>query len=292
MYNNVENQLIKNIVIVGTGAMATFYAVKLSQNYEVVMLGSWGVGIEAINEGVYFDGELCEFHNRIEAFDRWQVTKEPCLTIWLTKSYKNDTALLKYAKLNLVNPILILQNGIGQDLRFNKILGDEIQILMGITSQAVKLEEPGRIKNTGNGKLVFEKNKLLFDVFSNCSLEFEEVEDFLSQQLKKLSINAVLNPITAIHKVTNGQSVEGDVRIELLELLNAIFPYFYERGIYKSSKEYLNTIETVALDTAENRNSMLTDLLTNRPTEVATILEPIQKELKSSVLESFIKRLK
>ncbi len=284
--------MVKNILIVGTGAVATFYSVKLSGSFQVIMLGTWEEGISAINNGVVLEEDRIIIRGNVSAINNWEQVKKADLTIWLTKSYKNKDALIRYKKTGLKNPILILQNGIGQLPDFKKVLGNNISIIEGVSNQAVKLKKPGYVLNTGNGDLLIPKNQLLQDVFSKSNLSFKVVHDIEKEKLMKLSINAVLNPITALFKVKNGVAVKDELKEKTLELIRVIFPFFKKRKIYKTEADYFNSIKIIAEKTAENDNSMLMDLETNRSTEIEQILIPIQKEVKSDVLETIIKQLK
>ena len=128
--------MIKSVVIIGTGALATFYGTKWISMYRVSVLGTWEVSINALNK---IDG--------IEAFLNWHSANEPDLVVWLTKTYKNEEALEKYSKLRWSCPILILQNGIGQKEHFRKTLGEQQKLFSGITTQGAKLIDPGKYTN-------------------------------------------------------------------------------------------------------------------------------------------------
>lgn len=284
--------MIKDIVIVGTGAVATFYAVKLSEKYNVIMLGTWEEGIKAINAGVVLEEGGRVIKGKALAIHNWDEIKQADLTIWLTKTYKNRDALIRYKKTGLKNLILILQNGIGQLSLFKEILGNDILITEGVSNQAVKLKVPGHALNTGNGDLIISENQLLKGVFSVSGLSLSVVDDIQKEKLIKLSINAVLNPITALYKIKNGAALEGEPRVKIIELIKVVFPFFEKRKIYKTEEEYFLSIKNIAEKTSENENSMLMDLATNRSTEIEQILFPIQKEVKSDVLEIIINQLK
>ena len=135
--------MINKILIVGTGALATFYSIKLSKKFDVTLLGTWSDGITAINKGAILEDHNSLIKGKVKALKDWSSVVEADVTIWLTKSYKNIDLLTKYKALGLMNPILILQNGIGQSEIFKDILGDDVALFEGVTSQAAKLKRPG-----------------------------------------------------------------------------------------------------------------------------------------------------
>ena len=284
--------MINKILIVGTGALATFYSIKLSKKFDVTLLGTWSDGIEAINKGVILEDRDSLIKGSVKALKDWSSVVEADITIWLTKSYKNTDLLTRYKALGLMNPILILQNGIGQSTIFKDILGDEVALFEGVTSQAAKLKRPGYVVNNGNGNLLISPNPLLELIFSESDIQFVVVKDIQKEKLNKLAINAVLNPVTALFKVSNGEALNGEAKQNILQLINIVFPFFKRRGIFKSEESFFYAVEKIAKQTSRNMNSMLMDVLSNRPTEIEQILYPIQKEVKSSVLEEIIIKLR
>lgn len=284
--------MIKKVIIIGTGALATFYSIKLSKKFDVVLLGTWEEGINAINRGVILEDNKTLTKGNVKALKDWSDVIKADLTIWLTKSYKNLDSLKKYKVLGLKNPILILQNGIGQTAIFKKVLGDEITIWEGVTSQAAKLKHPGYVVNTGSGNLSISANPLLELILSESNIQFIIVKDIQKQKLNKLAINAVLNPVTALFKVSNGNALQGEAKENVLKLIKIVFPFFKTRNIFKSEEAYYDVVEKAARQSSENINSMLMDVLSNRPTEIEQILSPIQKEVDSSILTELIEKLK
>jgi len=273
--------LIKNIAIIGSGALATFYAFKWGVKYNVSVLGAWKDAINAINQRNLESDES----NNISAFLNWNEVEEPDLVVWLTKTYKNKETLERYKCLQWDCPILILQNGIGQKELFRSVLGSDQILFLGITTQGAKLEKPGSVLNTGDGELIVEKN----DVFDGFPVN--QVIDINQKVLEKLSINAVVNPIAAIYNVKNKGVIIGEAFEELKKMISVCFPYFHKRNVFKSENEYLSKVIQLAEATGENTNSMLADKLTNRPTEVVDILGPVNDELKSEYLNNIIQSL-
>lgn len=271
--------MIKRVAIVGSGALATFYAYKWGDSYEVSILGSWEESIEGINSVVEDDYR----HLKVRAFKNWSEAQEPDLVVWLTKTYKNESTLQVYKKLKWNCPILILQNGIGQVFLFEKEL--TVDIFQGIASQGAKLVAPGKVENTGDGDVIVEQD-ILFNGFPVVQTPiFEKI------QLKKLAINAVLNPVCTLFKIKNGGVLDGEPRKELEKLAKECFPFFEKKGVFKSVDDYLVDVLYIANATAENTNSMLADVLSGRPTEIESILGPINEELQSERLGVLINDL-
>ena len=272
--------MIDRLVIVGSGALATFYGYKWSENFNVSLLGSWKESIVAINSSVQEKG----IHRLIATLD-WNNILEPDLVVWLTKTYKNEDSLNKYVQLNWKCPILILQNGIGQETLFNDKLGYNQMLLRGVTNQGVKLIGPGDVLNTGDGDVIVEENPI-FKGFP--AIQKKNIQSLV---YRKLAINAVLNPISALFGVTNKNAIKGEAGSNLKKLIKICYPYFEKRLIFASEEEYFNQVKLVATKTGENINSMLVDRRLKRKTEVLEILGPINKELNSLELQKIINLL-
>ncbi len=272
--------MIDRFVIVGSGALATFYALKWSKNYTVSVMGTWQESINAINS-IARTTPL----RKLSAFSNWKKVHEPDLVVWLTKTHKNLESLKKYVQLNWKCPILILQNGIGQETLFYDMLGSNQKILRGVTNQGARLIGPGIVLNTGDGEIFVEENKLF------TGFPVVQKKDIKSILYLKLAINAVLNPISALYGVTNKNAIDGEAGENLRKLVKICYPYFERRKIFASADEYLSHVKLVAKKTGKNTNSMLVDRQLKTKTEVQEILGPINKELNSPELSKIIQLL-
>ncbi|KOY15637.1 ketopantoate reductase family protein [Paenibacillus xylanivorans] len=88
---------------------------------------------------------------------------------------------------------------------------------------------------------------------------------------RKLLINAVINPLTAIWRVPNGELITKEERIAFMRQL-----YDEAVAVYKASGILLDVdvweqILSVCRSTASNTSSMLSDVLHGQPTEVQSI---------------------
>ncbi len=273
--------MINSISIVGSGALATFYAYRWSSEFNVSVLGSWKESLTAINSHLQKESSC-----KPKATSNWVDIKEPDLVVWLTKTYKNKYALKKYVQLKWKCPILILQNGIGQEELFYDILGLNQKLLRGITNQGAKLIGPGNVLDTGYGPVIVEESKLFEDF---PVVQKKHIQPFI---YNKLAINAVLNPVSALFLVSNKNAIKGQAGEYLKALVKICFPYFEKRQIFKSEKEYFNKVILVAIKTGENTNSMLVDRQMKRKTEILEILGPINNEINNRELVKIINLLK
>lgn len=88
---------------------------------------------------------------------------------------------------------------------------------------------------------------------------------------RKLLINAVINPLTAIWRIPNGELIKKEERIVFMRQL-----YDEASAVYKANGILLDVdvweqILSVCRSTASNTSSMLSDILHGQPTEVQAI---------------------
>jgi 2-dehydropantoate 2-reductase len=99
---------------------------------------------------------------------------------------------------------------------------------------------------------------------------------FLSKELdievkRKLLINAVINPLTAILRIPNGGLTETPERMELTRaLFDETFSILSEYGVDGQEASW-DTFLRVCAATRDNHSSMLQDAVMGKPTEIDSI---------------------
>ncbi len=276
------------ILIVGTGALATLFAARLSSaGYTVTMLGSWKDGLEALGrDGARIDGSRRSYAVR--------VTSDPadCMgirsVIVLVKSWQTKRAATQLAScLPLDSVVLTLQNGLGNDTILTNILCrksenarglDETKrpcITRGITTLGAKMIEPGLVHLSGEGTVTVESKPcltLLIKMLTDAGFGVEVLNDAEALVWGKLVISASINPLTAILRVRNGELLTNSfARTMMGELARETYSLADSFGIKLPFLNPEHTVEAVAKQTAENQSSMLQDILRGNPTEIDAI---------------------
>ncbi len=275
------------ISIIGTGAMATLFAARLSDVAEVSMIGSWAEAIESIRRnGITIDGDSCchEVHTAYHPDD----APAADLALVLTKAYKTVKASEVAAQ--TIKPdglALTLQNGLGNIEILSEHVGRD-RAMQGVTMQGATLLGPGRIRTSGRGAThlgyvpielaaprdfaVDHRAYEISALFNSASLKSHVTADIDGLVWGKVIINAAINPLTAILRVPNGALVESAETIGLMQAaaLEAA-AVAKARGITLPFPDPLERVKQVATITATNYSSMLQDVLGQRPTEIDAI---------------------
>jgi len=114
-------------------------------------------------------------------------------------------------------------------------------------------------------------------------------ENYERMLLKKLVVNAVINPLTAVLRVKNGELIENPYYFQLSQLL---FAEIEQSLMLQDGKVYFENVRAVCAKTAANQSSMLRDLEEQRQTEADAILGYIleraeEREINTPILKTF-----
>ncbi|MFW9900820.1 MAG: ketopantoate reductase family protein [Candidatus Thorarchaeota archaeon] len=215
-----------------------------------------------------------------------------------TKAYDIKTALIQYKKIvNASRYIVILQNGIGNEdvvIQYS----DKIKIIRAVTTNGALLDKPGQVFHTGEGitKIGFpylnetdiktEEMKraktylqLLGNVLNLAGFATILVDDMIMESWEKALVNIGINAIAALTRLTNGEllKVKG-LEYYIGQIINEAIKVAELKKIMLPSKDYVSIAYDVLTKTANNKNSMLQDILNNNPTEINFLNGKILKD--------------
>lgn len=105
-------------------------------------------------------------------------------------------------------------------------------------------------------------------------LELHWEADIATVLWRKLAINAIINPITAVHQCLNGKLAGSEWQAEIAALCDEI-QHVARACDVQLPADLAERVVAVATATRRNRSSMLTDIAAGRETEVDAILGPL-----------------
>jgi 2-dehydropantoate 2-reductase len=119
-------------------------------------------------------------------------------------------------------------------------------------------------------------------------------------QRRKLAINAVINPATALHNVNNGGLLSDTLRDEAMLACNEVADILRSIGDAALADQVHDIVTRVARETAANTSSMRADVMAGRGTEVEAILGYLLEYLKAQaqapvatpLLDNWLQRLR
>ncbi|SDT37521.1 2-dehydropantoate 2-reductase [Paenibacillaceae bacterium GAS479] len=198
----------------------------------------------------------------------------------------------------LIHPgdsLLCLQNGIGHLERLAAALPG-VRLYAGVTSEGARREDIGMVSHTGRGELYYgpapitegvarqeghfntepgQKEDPLLEKWQQCVSD-AGILAFLSNDMRnriyhKLLLNAVINPLTAIYGIRNGELPQHSQGRVLMEALHSESEaVLVQAGMEATGGEWDRLLD-VCRKTAPNTSSMLADVQAGRKTEIGSI---------------------
>ncbi|HXF85623.1 MAG TPA: 2-dehydropantoate 2-reductase [Anaerolineales bacterium] len=269
---------MNDILIVGTGALATLFAARLSESgRRVAMLGTWKEGLNALRE----KGARLIDTNGIERAFKVHATDDPseCLgtkyALVLVKAWQTERAAQQLQQCLAEDGIAVtLQNGIGNREILARHLGSK-RVALGTTTTGATLLGAGVAKIGGEGMISLERNPSLGPIeaaLRSANFNVQVVENAASLVWGKLVINAAINPLTALLRIPNGELLKHESTRELMAALaTETAQAARAEKIELPFPDPIVAVEEVARKTAANRSSMLQDVLRGAPTEIDAI---------------------
>ncbi|WP_431087827.1 ketopantoate reductase family protein [Paenibacillus sp. 8b26] len=178
--------------------------------------------------------------------------------------------------------IICLQNGIGHIERIRQVC-PEATVYPAVTTEGAKRMGVASVVHAGMGATEIgcpdELEEVQAGSFKQCVLNRLLAAGFdvcLSKEIengiyRKLLINAVINPLTAIWRISNGELLSDPGRIQMMRKLYEEGIQVYEANGIRWDSVWWDQIMKVCQATAENHSSMLADVLAHSMTEVASI---------------------
>ena len=284
------------IGIVGAGAMGGLFAGMLTRaGQDVWLIDNHKQRAEKINrEGLIIEAsKALESREPKQEIIKIKVTTElsnagSCdLVILFVKAYDTEKATRNSLPLTGKKTVwLTLQNGLGNIERMGKIVGKD-RMVGGITYQGATVLEVGRIRHAGCGKTVIgeiggrvsERIKSISDIFNQAGIDTEISDNIEGVLWGKLLINAVINPLTAITRVRNGQLLESPFLKETMNLIvEEAMRVPLKKGIRLPYQKVFEKVEESCQTSRDNISSMLQDILRKKRTEIDFINGAIVSE--------------
>lgn len=262
-----------NIVIVGGGAIGLLWYQALNKitNIDICLKTK-----HKIND-FYFtniNGNTEKIHVKTASCVK---IKKADVILLCVKAFHVNQALKELNELISDNAIIILHhNGLGAYDEINHP-NHKSPILALITTHGSKRVSNKSIVHTGEGKCslgllvgnIEKQQQINITQLLNAALPSVIWHDNIKhQQWLKLAINSVINPITAIANIPNGDLCKLKYKNQMLMLINEFVIVAKSQGYSFNAVDLLTTITEVADKTAANSSSMRADINNHKKTEI------------------------
>ena len=277
-------------LIVGAGALGQLFAAALAPTHPVILLGRHpappAIRLRTL-EGR--DRQIALPRGQLNDWaDRPAGNEAPALVVLATKSHDAQAALDALApRLAPATPLLLLQNGFRSQPDITERWAGPV--LCASTTEAAYRPGPdpdsllpdvvhAAAGQTWIGDLAARHRALAASVaerLTRAGITAAPCRDIRQRLWQKLAINAVINPLTASHRVRNGELAAPRFRPRIVALVAEIAQIMQAEGVLPPDAGWQAFVDAVIEATAANRSSMLQDVLAGRPTERDAILGPL-----------------
>lgn len=272
------------ITIIGAGAIGLLFGARLSSaGCRMEMITRTEEQAELIRrQGIVYtdrDGKTTVCPAEAGHYEAMAPGERDGWVLLAVKQHQLDEALISVlVRIAAQRPLLCLQNGIGHMELLRKRMPDAA-ICAGVTTEGALRTAGNAVIHTGSGRLAIEhlgsgrehSQNLLVNIMKKAGIEAFLSKEVLALVSQKLLINAVINPLTALLGVRNGDIVAQPQPMKLAKALFVETQAILEQAGYPVQPEDWERVMDVCRLTAGNQSSMLTDVQAGRKTEIAWI---------------------
>ena len=270
------------ITIAGCGALGSLLAARLIEGgAKVQAYQRRGPQLAALqNQGI----TIVKDRNGVERnFKLLGAAAEPedlqpsQLIIVLVKAFSTAEVAPVGALLEDGGAVLTLQNGLGNAEKLADLFGAD-KIAAGIDTYGAYQIAPGTIGWGGDGQVLLGPWQTGRDMawvaalLKNHGLNAAYVEDPRPALWRKLAINAMVNPTSALTRMSNGRLLKSRRIVGLMRQLGEETTRVAQRaGVGLDFEQVWQLLTETLKRTAGNKTSMLQDISAGKPTEIEAI---------------------
>ncbi|MDR6880146.1 2-dehydropantoate 2-reductase [Bacillus sp. 3255] len=281
------------LMIIGAGSLGLLFAAKLSALCEYMKVVTRtreqaerlrAEGIRLAGTGVPHRttrGGIIEFESYTEETSASDLVQSYDYILLMVKQPAITPELAAYirSKLSSGTRLISFQNGVGHESILGEALPAE-RLLLAVTTEGARREGDTSVAHTGHGvtylgSLRADEEESTHFLLVNL-LKEAGFQTFMSNNMEeriwsKLLINSVINPLTAILRVRNGQLLDSAWTMSLMRDLYREACLVVEARGTQVPDHLWDTILQVCEATRLNHSSMLQDIEQARSTEIDRI---------------------
>ena len=227
-----------------------------------------------------------------------------------TKAWAVESAIEAIApRLSATSVVVLLCNGMGLAEAVAPLIG-EAQLVVGSTTSGCRRSKQGELIVSGEGRTQLGSldeglSPPWLSPWRRGVPDFEWETDIRSVLLAKVALNAVINPLTALHGVTNGELLQPPLQAITENVIEEVQSVLVSADATEIASALPAQVRAVCDSTAANHSSMRVDLEGGTQTEIDAIVgwllssltphppaTPVLSELYEAVKERDVKLLR
>ena len=201
-----------------------------------------------------------------------------------TKAWGVESALQSVShRLTPESTVVMLCNGMGLAERAVPLIGDAALILASTTA-GCRRSSDNELIISGEGStrvgpyLPSDPQPAWFTQWQEAVPDCRWESDIREVLLAKVALNAVINPLTAIHGVENGALLHPPLKDQTDGITAEVQSLLRAGGADHIAAALPGSVRTVCTETAQNHSSMRVDIERGEPTEIEAIVGWLLKE--------------
>jgi 2-dehydropantoate 2-reductase len=271
------------IAIIGSGALGLLWGARLTQKkmHIVLITRTQAQQQQLLKQGLILtphQQEIMQIPVKAisieENLDQWQFD----LIFVMVKQPQLARVMSRVQQISHMNSqIVFWQNGLGHEEQIAK-LQHRPYTYAAVTTEGAWKKSAHHVVQTGWGETCIGSfpidhqpiRSYLSELLSLCSAPFSLRYDLQIQQRiwEKLTINSLINPLTAYYGILNGELLADFYRRTMEALLDETVAVAYQQGIQLHPQEMMLQTVQVCQNTAHNVSSMLQDVRKGVQTEI------------------------
>lgn len=296
---NAKGQILMKIHIIGAGALGLLFASKLAKSgVDVQLFTRTEEQARAIRQqGIQLNTGMGASEQVAVQVAKWGEQIEPAawtLVMLKQKSFTPAFAAQLYAHLGERGKVCCFQNGIGHVELLQQHFKIE-QIYSAVTTEGARRDDSTGIAHTGTGQTQIgsfqstmagaEQNDLV-QALAQAGFHAALSKNIEVDVYRKLLVNAIINPLTAIWRIPNGELLRTPERMRVMRGIYEETRLIYRNFSIPVTEDWWDYTIQVCRNTAENTSSMLKDILYGVETEIEWINGGIVRMAEKAGLKS------
>lgn len=260
--------IIMKVGIIGGGSIGLLISCYLSEMHDVTIYVRRQAQKERINtKGLYIDKQPILHSVKASLLSELETTD--CLIICVKQT--EILNILPFIKKSKTVPTIFLQNGMGH---IHMIQTLSQPSFVGVVEHGARRIDDNHVEHIGIGSIKIaaysdEQKQLeqLADMLNQTQFSVKHKNNWYELLSEKLIVNAVINPLTALFRVQNSALIMNPYINRLAKMICDETAIALQLDVDKQWEH----VQNIAQETGKNRSSMLSDIESNRPTEIEAI---------------------
>ncbi|MFC5712251.1 2-dehydropantoate 2-reductase [Thalassorhabdus alkalitolerans] len=275
------------VAIVGGGSVGLLLAGYTARIAETVLVCRRHSQKEMIERhGIHVQGQFTAEAEAVTWGEKKKAVEHADLIIIAVKSYDLEKIWKSLPEIKPGAGVLFLQNGMAHTPLLEQSQKQNVyHTFAGIVEHGALKVNDNTVKHTGQGILhigaVTKESPLLqqmLHIFDEAGLAAKKIAHWKEKMEEKLLFNSVINPLTALFQVKNGELIDNPY---FKKVMNQLFMEASSVLSLPHSPNLWHDLCSLCENTAENQSSMLRDVLHHRPTELDAITGYLVKKGES-----------